>query len=171
MKASSPTQGACGWLVEAKLNKLCSICCVHPPLHHRSLSLLLHLHLYRTPPSLPPSLHPSLLSGSSSPPPGLPIPAAVLISDVGRHLLIVADGVWEGHPEATHGPQSFLQLGNLHGGVKKSVMTQTWFLKCPCLVWLAGGSILKLQCWRRAVRRRHDTVSGSALRPHVFNVL
>lgn len=77
------------------------------------------------PPTLSPPSTPSPFLWSCSPPPGLSVPAAVLISDVGSHLLIVADGVWEGHPEAPHGPQSLLQLGNLCGGVRKSAMTQT----------------------------------------------
>ena len=56
-----------------------------------------------------------LSSLSHAPPPGLSIPAAV----VGRHLFVVADGVWERHPEAPHGPQSLLQLSHLDGGERK----------------------------------------------------
>lgn len=91
------------------------------------------LHPLTTAPSLahsltPPQPHllPPLLS-AGSPPSGLPIPAAVLIDEVRSRLLVIADGLWEGHPEATHGPQPLFQFCDLHGGGKKLGMTQTCF--------------------------------------------
>lgn len=72
-----------------------------------------------------PTPGPVPLLSAGSPPSGLPVPAAVLVDEVCSRLLVVADGLREGHPEATHGPQPLFQLGDLQRGGKKRGMTQT----------------------------------------------
>lgn len=104
-------------------------------MHHHFLTV--------TPPQAP---SPTPLPSAGSPPSGLPIPAAVLIDEVRSRLFVVADGLWEGHPEATHGPQPLFQFCDLHGGGKKLGMTQTCFLKSPWLLQLAAQSTLMVQC-------------------------
>lgn len=127
----------------------------HPP----SLSYLFPLvHQYLTKPSS---------TFRCSPPPSLSVPAALLVGDVGGRLLVAADGVWEGHPEATHWPQPLFQLRDLSGGVKRDCF---WWLRDAlkeeedekrmeeeksALVWCGwlGGSILKpltkVSGWKR----------------------
>lgn len=97
------------WLLQNQ-NQLSSISNFLPPLSAPSLFLSLSFFCF--------FLHslPSFLPLSLSPPPCLSIPAALLVGDVGSQFLIVAGGVWEGDPEAVHGPQPLLQFSNLCGG-------------------------------------------------------
>lgn len=162
MKASRPTQRACGWLVVAKLNKLTSICCILPT----SAPSLTHSSSTSTEP-LPPPLH--------SDPAHLPR----VCPFQQRSSLVTSAAIFSSLQMVcgrdTQKPR--MGLSRSFSSVTCTEAERNW-------LWLRRGfkvSLFGMAGWRKhieavvltlgEVRKWHDTVSGSVLKPHVFHVL